>query len=217
MTGAYPRMIARRGRHEIEVRKSRFVCSVDRVRSEDEARAFVESIRKEFWNASHNCVAWSIGESGRFQRSNDDGEPAGTAGRPMLEVLRRRQVTDTVVVVTRYFGGVMLGAGGLIRAYGHAVTEAIDSVGIVESHTLTSVSVRIGHDDAGGFEHAIRSSGYPLEDVAYDGAGVMFSLTMEPAIVPYFDAWVAQHSGGQGAVVIDGDIFVDVPVRKLDP
>ncbi len=213
MTLAYPRMIAGRGRHEIEIRKSRFICSIARVESDDDARAFVESIRKEFWNASHNCVAWSIGENGRLQRSNDDGEPAGTAGVPMLEVLRKRQLTDTVVVVTRYFGGVMLGAGGLIRAYGSAVSETVQLVGIVERQTLKNVSIRIGHDDAGRFEHSLRGSGFALGDVAYDGAGVTFSLAMDPAIVPGFAAWAADHSSGRGAVVIDGDTFVDVPVQ----
>lgn len=212
MTTAHPRMIARSGRHEIEVRRSRFICSVARVTAEEDARSFVEALRKEFWNANHNCVAWSIGVDGRFQRSSDDGEPAGTAGTPMLEVLRRRRLTDTVVVVSRYFGGVRLGAGGLIRAYGRAVTETIDATGIVERRTLTRISVRIGHDDAGRLEHAIRNSGFPLEHVAYDGAGVRFSLTMEPAMVASFDDWVAQHSNGRGAVELDGDMFVDVPV-----
>ncbi len=94
-------MIARGGRHEIEIRKSWFICTANRANTEEEARGYAESIRREFWDASHNCVAWVIGDDGRFQRSNDDGEPAGTAGMPMLEVLRRRTITDTVVVVTR--------------------------------------------------------------------------------------------------------------------
>lgn len=212
-----PRMIAQAGRHEIEVRKSRFICSVTRVACEEEASSFVEMMRKEFWNASHNCVAGSIAEAGRFQRSNDDGEPAGTAGTPMLEVLRRRQLTDTVVVVTRYFGGVMLGVGGLIRAYGRAVTETIDAIGIVERQTLTRISIRIGHDDAGRFEHALRSAGYPLQGVTYDGAGVRFSLTMDPGILSGFDAWVAERSHGRGTVLIDGDAFIEVPVLDLGP
>ena len=212
MTVAYPRMIAGPSRHEIEVRKSRFICSVDRAVSEEDGRSFVESVRKEFWNASHNCVAWSIGENGRSQRSNDDGEPAGTAGTPMLEVLRRRHLTDTVVVVTRYFGGVMLGAGGLIRAYGRAVAETIDTIGIVERRPLTAVSIHLGHDDAGRFEHAVRGSGYPLGNVTYDGAGVRFSLTMEPALVAGFGDWAAQYTNGRNAVVVEGETFVEVPV-----
>ena len=212
MTVTYPRMIARASRHEIEVRKSRFICSVDRVVSEDEGRLFVELVRKEFWNASHNCVAWSIGENGRSQRSNDDGEPAGTAGTPMLEVLRRRHLTNTAVVVTRFFGGVMLGAGGLVRAYARAVAETIDTTGIIERRPLTAVSIRLGHDRAGKFEHAVRSSGYSLGEVAYDGAGVKFSLTLEPATVAGFDDWVAEHSNGRSVVEVQGDTFVDIPV-----
>lgn len=205
-------MIAHGGRHEIEVRKSRFICSADRATSEADARSFVGSIRREFWDASHHCVAWVIGEQGRLQRSNDDREPAGTAGAPMLSVLRRRQLTDTVVVVTRYFGGIKLGAGGLIRAYGQAVAEALDNIGTVERRTLSGVSVRIGHDDAGRFEHAIRSADHALPSVTYDACDVTFTLTMEPADLPEFREWVAQQSNGRASVVIGGSVSVEVPI-----
>lgn len=207
-------MIARSGRHETEVRKSRFICSADRAASEADARSFVESIRREFWDANHQCVARVIGERGRLQRSNDDGEPAGTAGAPMLSVLRRRQLTDTVVVVTRYFGGIKLEAGGLIRAYGQAVAEALDNIGTVERRTLSGVSVRIGHDDAGRFEHAIRSADHALPNVTYDACDVTFTLTMEPADLPEFRAWVAQQSNGQASVVIGNSVSVEIPIDE---
>jgi uncharacterized YigZ family protein len=205
-------MIARGGRHEIEIRKSWFICTANRANTEEEARGYAESIRREFWDASHNCVAWVIGDDGRFQRSNDDGEPAGTAGMPMLEVLRRRTITDTVVVVARYFGGIKLGVGGLIRAYGQSVADTVDAIGIVERRTRTRVSVQIGHHDAGRFEHAIRTAGYQLAEVAYDGFGVTFSLTMAPDSLSGFDDWIAKQSNGQAAVVIGDDLFVEVPV-----
>lgn len=207
-------MIARSGRHETEVRKSRFICSADRAASEADARSFVESIRREFWDANHQCVARVIGERGRLQRSNDDGEPAGTAGAPMLSVLRRRQLTDTVVVVTRYFGGIKLEAGGLIRAYGQAVAEALDNIGTVERRTLSGVSVRIGHDGAGRFEHAIRSADHALPNVTYDACDVTFTLTMEPADLPEFRAWVAQQSNGQASVVIGNSVSVEIPIDE---
>ncbi|MGN6485681.1 MAG: IMPACT family protein, partial [Thermomicrobiales bacterium] len=107
------RTIAHDGEHEIEIKRSRFIGSLARVTSEEEARAFIAARRKTHWEANHNCSAWIIGERGQLQRSNDDGEPSGTAGVPMLSVLQRNGLTDVVAVVTRYFGGTLLGAGGL--------------------------------------------------------------------------------------------------------
>jgi len=204
-------MITRGGRREFEIRKSRFICSIDRANSENDARAFVDSIQKEFRDASHNCVAWSIGENGRFQRSNDDGEPAGTAGAPMLEILRKRGISDTVVVVTRYFGGIMLGAPGPIRAYGQSVTQAIDAIGIVERRALPRVTVRIGHNDAGQFEHSIRTANYRLVDVAYDGTGVTFSVILNAGSVGRFDDWVVEQPNGMAAAAVGNDVFIEVP------
>ena len=114
--------IAGRSSAEIEVRRSRFVCDVERVESEEAAREFIEAIRSGSREARHHCTAFILGSNGAIQRSNDDGEPSGTAGAPMLEVLRGRGVSDVVAVVTRWFGGVLLGTGGLIRAYGDAVS-----------------------------------------------------------------------------------------------
>ncbi|PDM36799.1 YigZ family protein, partial [Bacillus cereus] len=100
------------------IQKSRFICYVSRATTEEEAQEFIQKIQKQNWNATHNCSAYLIGEQDQIQKANDDGEPSGTAGVPMLEVLKKRGLKDTVVVVTRYFGGIKLGAGGLIRAYG---------------------------------------------------------------------------------------------------
>ena len=110
------RTIAASGSHEIVIKKSRFICTVERISSEEEGKAFIHRLRKEYWDASHNCSAWVIGPHGELQRSNDDGEPSGTAGLPMLNVLNQQHLTDVVAVVTRYFGGTLLGAGGLIRS-----------------------------------------------------------------------------------------------------
>src|SRR3954453_14347581 len=125
---SYPRTIAASDANEIVIKKSRFICTLARVSTEDEARAAIEDVRKRYWDANHNCSAYRVGPGGQLQRTSDDGEPAGTAGAPMLAVLTRRDLTDTVAVVTRYFGGVLLGTGGLIRAYGQAVSAAVDAV-----------------------------------------------------------------------------------------
>ena len=103
-----------------------------RISSEDEAKEIIQDVRKEYWKATHNCVAYTLGNHQEIQRSQDDGEPSGTAGVPMLEVLKQRELINTLVVVTRYFGGTKLGAGGLIRAYSSAVSEAIDAIGMVK-------------------------------------------------------------------------------------
>ena len=121
----FARLIAGPGEHELEIKKSRFICSIDRAESEAEARAFHERLKKKYWDANHNCLAYLIGERNEFQKANDDGEPSGTAGVPMLEVLKKRKLINTVAVVTRYFGGTKLGAGGLIRAYGQSVSNRL--------------------------------------------------------------------------------------------
>ena len=204
------RMVSQDGTNEIEVKKSRFICHLFRVTTEDEARAHIEAVRKEHWNANHNCTAWIIGEQQANQRSSDDGEPSGTAGMPMLEVLRRRELTDTLAIVTRYFGGVMLGAGGLIRAYGGSVTEALDSIGVVERVPLSVVQTVADYETAGRLENAIRAKELELVDVAYD-TDVTFELVMAPGDVDSFQTWLQELTNGEIAATIEGERFVEVP------
>lgn len=204
------RMVAKDGTHETEIKKSRFICQLFRVTTEDEAREHIEAVRKEHWNANHNCTAWIIGEKQANQRSSDDGEPSGTAGMPMLEVLRRRELTDTLAVVTRYFGGVMLGAGGLIRAYGGAVSEALDMIGVVERVPLSVVQIEADYEEAGRVENAIRARELNLVDVAYD-ADVTFELVMPPDEVDAFKTWLQELTNGAIDATIVGERFVEVP------
>ena len=152
------RLIATSATVELEARKSRFIGEVHRVVSEEQARELIELTRKRYWNANHTCSAWRIGDGGALQRTNDDGEPGGSAGLPILDVLRHRDLTNVVAVVTRYFGGTKLGVGGLIRAYGSAVSEAIARAGIVEVVTFDVAQVLVSHGNAGRFENALRSS-----------------------------------------------------------
>jgi uncharacterized YigZ family protein len=207
----YPRTIATPGSHELVVKKSRFLCTLSRAASEDEARAAIEAIRRRHWDANHNCSAYRVGPGGRFQRSSDDGEPAGTAGVPMLAVLGRRDLTDTVAVVTRWFGGVLLGAGGLIRAYGQAVSAAIDAVGIVERRPVLLVAVAAEHAAAGRLEHALRTAGYQLGPVAH-AARVTFEVHLAEADLPAFETWLAEASNGRSHARVAGQTHVEVPV-----
>lgn len=206
------RTIAQGGQHEIEIRKSRFICSVQRTTDEASARAFIDETRKHFWDASHNCTAFRIGERGDIQGSSDDGEPSGTAGIPMLDVLRKRDLVDLTAVVTRYFGGTMLGAGGLVRAYGRAVTEAISRVGIVERQPRHRLDASIGYDDAGRIEHAIRTSAYDLASIVYGDTEVTFTLSLETSHLPIVEDWIDELTRGDARVAEADVIWVDVPV-----
>src|SRR5699024_1453395 len=117
--------VKKEGSAEVMIKKSQFIGYVKRVETEEDAQAFIQSIKKKHHDATHNCSAYMVGEHDQIQKANDDGEPSGTAGVPILEVLKKKGLKDTAVVVTRYFGGIKLGAGGLIRAYGGTTSEAI--------------------------------------------------------------------------------------------
>ena len=212
MANTHERTIARNGTHEIEVRKSRFICTLMRTTTEDDARSAIEATRKRYWDANHTCTAWRIGPEGRLQRSSDDGEPAGTAGIPMLEVLRYRELTDVLAMVARYFGGTKLGAGGLIRAYGTVVSETIGIVGIVERRPLHIQSFNAPHAGSGRIEHALRASVYPLREVAYNASGAEFTVNLEPAAIAPFASFLAELTMGQAAPVDQGTETVEVPV-----
>ncbi len=200
------------GSHEIEIKKSRFICHLARVEDEDEAQAFIAGIRKQYWEARHNCTAFVIGGEHPRERSNDDGEPGGTAGVPMLEVLRRRGLTDTVAVVTRYFGGIKLGAGGLVRAYGSAVSEAVDAVGLLERRPVALLAVSADHTKAGRLENDLRAAGYVVHGLVYEPAGVLIEVGVPEPEVTAFQAWLAEATGGGAEAVAVGRTFVEVPV-----
>ncbi|MFC4652405.1 YigZ family protein [Lactococcus nasutitermitis] len=118
--------------NEEEIKKSRFICYLKRIENEEEAREFISAVKKEHWKANHNCSAYTLGEQQEIQRTSDDGEPSGTAGVPMLEILKKKQIINTCAVITRYFGGVKLGTGGLIRAYSGVLNHAIEVTGLVQ-------------------------------------------------------------------------------------
>ena len=137
--------IANEFRHEYVVEKSRFITTVYPCSTEEEAQAFIGRINKEFWDARHNCTAFALGPKQEQQRSSDNGEPSGTAGKPMLEVLKKTGITNIAVVVTRYFGGIKLGAGGLIRAYAGSVAFAIKEIGLVEIKEQAGIAIQMSY------------------------------------------------------------------------
>mgnify|MGYP001097191657 FL=1 len=139
------RTIKEDGQVQEEIKKSRFICHAKRVYSEDEARDFITAIKKEHYKATHNCSAFIIGERSEIKRTSDDGEPSGTAGVPMLGVLENHNLTNVCVVVTRYFGGIKLGAGGLIRAYAGSVALAVKELGIIEIKEQAGIAIQMSY------------------------------------------------------------------------
>lgn len=161
------RTIKEDGVHEIEIKKSRFICHLKRVESEEEATEFIDEIKKEHWKATHNCSAYTLGLNDEIQRAHDDGEPSGTAGVPMLEIFLKRDLKNVAAVVTRYFGGTKLGAGGLIRAYGGAVNQAVNAIGVVERQVQLLIDVTVSYSQSGSVEHALREANYRVQDTSY--------------------------------------------------
>ncbi|MDH6228087.1 putative YigZ family protein [Streptomyces sp. MJP52] len=153
------RTVARAGVHETEINRSRFLCSLAPVATEEEAQAFVAAVRREHADATHNCYAYVIGADASVRKASDDGEPGGTAGMPMLQMLTRRDMRYVVAVVTRYYGGVKLGAGGLIRAYGGVVGEALDALGTLTRRRFRVATVTVDHQRAGKVQNDLRSTG----------------------------------------------------------
>ncbi|WP_454043901.1 IMPACT family protein [Cellulosimicrobium sp. Marseille-Q8652] len=211
--GELPSTIAVPVDHELVVKRSRFLAHLAPVTSVAAADAVVARVRKEHWDARHHCVALVVGPHADRQRSTDDGEPSGTAGAPMLEVLRHRGLTDVVAVVTRYFGGVLLGAGGLVRAYSSAVSEALDVARVVRRAVRTVVTVDVPHADAGRLHGVLRdwagAHDAVLAGVVY-GEVARFTLLVAPADLARFDADLAAVSAGTLRSLRGEDRVVDL-------
>lgn len=188
--------IAENGTAEIEIKKSRFICQLQRVSQESEAQHFIDAVKKEHWKAAHNCVAYLIGEQDEIQRAYDDGEPTGTAGVPMLEVLKKRELKNVAAVVTRYFGGTLLGTGGLIRAYGKAVSTALNEIGIVECTLQDEVQLTVPYPASGKLENTLRQSVYTIKDIQYTDQ-VTFVCLVDESLTALFKEQVTEWQNGQ--------------------
>ncbi|SCS30287.1 YigZ family protein [Staphylococcus caeli] len=155
--------------HMIEnvISKSRFIAHIKPVETEDEAKAFIDQVKQEHREATHNCSAYTVGDQMNIQKANDDGEPSGTAGVPMLEILKKLEIHNVCVVVTRYFGGIKLGGGGLIRAYSGAVRDVIYDTGRVALRPAIPTTVTISYDLTGKFEYELESTPFLLREQNY--------------------------------------------------
>ncbi|MCQ4213919.1 MULTISPECIES: YigZ family protein [Streptomyces] len=197
---------AREGVHETEINRSRFLCALAPAATEEEAQAFVARVRKEHPTATHNCYAYVIGADASVQKASDDGEPGGTAGVPMLQMLTRREIRYAVAVVTRYYGGVKLGAGGLIRAYGGAVGEALDAIGTVTRRRFRIATVTVDHARAGKMQNDLRATGRDVRDVRY-GEAVAIEVGVPEADLERFTAWLADVSAGTAELELGGEAY----------
>ncbi|MFI8419680.1 YigZ family protein [Streptomyces sp. NPDC085460] len=202
------RTLAREGVHETEINRSRFLCALAPVADEREAQEFVARIRREHPTATHNCFAYVIGADASVQKASDDGEPGGTAGVPMLQMLLRREMRYVAAVVTRYYGGVKLGAGGLIRAYGGVVGEALDALGTITRQRYRLATVTVDHQRAGKLENDLRSTGRAVRDVRYAEA-VTIEIGLPDADVPAFQAWLADVTAGTAGMELGGEAYGD--------
>ena len=164
---------------EYEIKKSKFIANVRQVSSEDAAREFVKTISKKYFDARHNCSAWILGENGDKQKSNDDGELGGTAGNPILETIKKNELTFAAVVVTRYFGGIKLGAGGLIRAYSHTAALGIAGAKIVRMTTYKKISLTLEYNFLATVENFLRQKKITVANSEY-AEDVTVTILVEP-------------------------------------
>ncbi len=192
-----------------EIQKSRFITHVLHVETEDEARAFVQQVKKQYFDARHNCSAWVLGETGSLQKSNDDGEPGGTAGNPILESIRKKGLTNVAVVVTRYFGGIKLGAGGLIRAYGHSAVLGLEASTVVVMTPLCRIKVTVDYDLLASLEYWIRQKGIATEETSY-AEQVELQLLLPPESRDNMMAEVVDLTSGRCRIEVIGETVVPI-------
>lgn len=199
------------GQYEIEIKKSRFICTLKRIESEEMAREYIQQLKKEHWKATHNCSAYVLGDKQEIQRSSDDGEPSGTAGVPMLEVLKVKQLRNVLAVVTRYFGGTKLGAGGLIRAYSQSVSEALKHIGIVEGVLMQEVQVTVGYPLHGKLEYFLQQADIYVKDTAFTERVTVSCMITEDR-VQAFRSKLDDLLSGQYDIQLKGTDYFETPV-----
>lgn len=205
--------ISQDGQNQIEIKKSKFICHLFRIDNEEQAREYINQIKKEHYKANHNCSAYLLGENFEIQRSSDDGEPSGTAGVPILEVLKKNELQNTLAVVTRYFGGIKLGAGGLIRAYSTSVSEALDKIGIVEGKLQQILAITISYPQLGKLQNYLENEQITIQEINY-----LENITVKVAIditeIDIFIANIIDLFNSQVTITHLEKAYVENPVKK---
>lgn len=196
-----------------EIQKSKFYAYTSHVETEVQAREFVTTIKKKHFDARHNCSAWILGADGSQQKSNDDGEPGGTAGNPILEAIKQHGLTNVVVVVTRYFGGIKLGAGGLIRAYNHTASLGLEATPQVEIKPFCQVSAEIEYTLLGTVENWIRTQGIRTREADYLDK-VTVKLLVEPHDVEKIKEALTDITAARCTITAAEPEYLALPIRQ---
>jgi uncharacterized YigZ family protein len=191
---------------EIIEKKSRFIATVQPVHNEEEALAFIESIKKKYWNATHNCFAYVIGEQFQVQRCSDDGEPSGTAGKPMLDVLLGEEIHDVVVVVTRYFGGTLLGTGGLVRAYSGATKAGLEASLVITKKHGQKLTIDTDYTGLGKIQYILGQRGLTILNSIYTDKVALEVLLPEDDIKPVMDE-IREGTNGQAVMELKEECY----------
>lgn len=210
MSGDSYRTVARDAADEFTEKRSRFIGYIRPTQTEEQALAFIRARAKEHWDARHNVYAYVL-EGGNLCRYSDDGEPQGTAGIPVLEVLRKNGLTDCAVVVTRYFGGILLGGGGLVRAYSHAARLAVEAAGIVEMRRCRQLEVRCDYAQYGFLPALLAAENARITDTRYDD-GVTVQFTLEAERQGALEAALTERSAGRLTLTARGETYVPFPI-----
>lgn len=195
--------VRKAGNKEIVIKKSRFIGYIKPVETEEEAISFIDEIKKKHWNATHNCSAYMIGERDEIQKQSDDGEPSGTAGKPILEVIKAQGLKNVAIVVTRYFGGIMLGAGGLIRAYTDGAVAAIEAGEVVHWGLHRQVFAELDYTWLGKMENELRNRGTKSGETQFSDKVTLLCLPREEE-AEEFKAWLVDITQGQ-VILTEGE------------
>jgi len=202
---------AENGTASYEIQKSRFIAYTSHVETEAEARDFVAAIKKKHFDARHNCSAWVLGADSSQQKSNDDGEPGGTAGNPILEAIKQHGLTNVVVVVTRYFGGIKLGAGGLIRAYSHTASLGLEATPCLEVKPFCLMEAEMDYSLLGTVENWIRNEELRTGETAYLDK-VTVRLLVEPADCETISTELTNLTAAQCKITIHQPEYMSLPI-----
>ena len=194
------------GEAEIVEKKSRFIATVKPIKTEEEAIQFVESMKKKYWNATHNCWAYVIGEQFQVQRCSDDGEPSGTAGKPMLDVLLGEEVHDVVVVVTRYFGGTLLGTGGLVRAYSSATKEGLQASNVITKMHGQKIRIETNYTGLGKIQYILGQRGLTILESVYTDK-VELEVLLPEDVISQVMAEVREGTNGQAVMELQAECY----------
>lgn len=205
--------VAGPGEIEISEKKSRFIATVMPVKTQEEVDEFLEGLRKKYWNASHNCYAYQMGENNEIQRFSDDGEPQGTAGKPILDVLKGEELRDTAIVVTRYFGGTLLGTGGLVRAYGRSAKEGVMAAGILECILMQRYLVTIPYTLVGKVQYLLNENGYMTEDTSYTD-DVTIHVLVEEDSCDLFKKQLIESTSAEAIIEEGGSLYKEIPWKN---